>query len=91
MSNPTVVRSLSVKIDTMIRQLKPIDFTDWINTDSLKYIVALYESELGKSEIVTNNAKNLVYSLRAYHKYTNDNTIRDYIVFMEDIIENQLL
>jgi len=89
MSN-VAVKSLTAKIDTMLRSLKPIDFSDWIKNDSVKEIVSLYESQFGKSDIVENNAKNLVYALRAYHKYTDDCAIRDYVVFLEDIMIEQL-
>ena len=64
-------------------------FNNWVKTTAETDFVNLFITYYGQLDVQINNAKNLAYALESYVRYTDDLSIRDYMVFVKAILEKQ--
>ena len=77
-------------IEKLINANYGYKFSNWLKTKAESEFVNLFITYYGELDIIQiNNARNLAYSLESYKNYTEDLSIRDYMVFMKTILEKQ--
>jgi hypothetical protein len=83
--------SLSEQIEVLIRKNYGFGFTHWLASGAaLKEFIEVYNSLGGKGPAIDRcNAQNLALALGAYEHYNGDLFVKDYIVFVQHIIEGQ--
>ena len=81
------------EITKLLEQNTGYKFNTWLNTSASKDIYMVYVNIIGEhtgDSLVKLYANNLFYALKAFSNYNNELHIKDYMVFLETIIELQL-
>lgn len=83
--------SLLEKIIQAVREKQGFDFAYWVRSGQAgDQFVRIYQGEFGDDNtIAINNAKNLGYAFAAFIYYSEELPLKDYIVFLTNIVTKQ--